>query len=435
MLNPKSCHRSVQYPPRWRDTNAAKHNMWSLKLLTLAATAAICALPSAAASSSHTSSCKTDHDCSLNGVCQRSGNCRCDAGWLGADCGVLDARPAKRSAGYNLTSQGTSSWCSSVVRDPWDPTLHHLFASEFSHGCGLDYWAPYSRVVRAESRSGPAGPYEFAGEVRGTFAHNPTVVYSPAEREWLLYYIGCPTDVVEDKCTAKKFTCGPGNSNNGESGISVLSSRDLRHWTPRGQVMKGTDDDAWDADVTNPSAFPLRQCRGPRSGASHSSAMLLAYRGCIYNCTADELINIAVSTKGFEGPYRKVQQQPLFSNPNEDPFIWQDRRGNWHMLLHSLEPEGGFGDGPKVGRHAWAEHYEGPWTFGSKTLAFSTEVQYDDGTKIEFYRRERPQLHFAKDGFTPLVMTTGVQPKDSPMSYTVIVPIGDAGERAQHGIY
>ncbi|KAJ6442168.1 EGF-like domain-containing protein [Purpureocillium lavendulum] len=405
--------------------------MRHLSLRTLA-TAALCALPAVASSSS---SCKTDHDCSLNGVC-RHGSCRCDPGWLGGDCGVLDARPARRSAGYNLTAHGTSSWCSSVVRDPWDPTLHHLFASEFTHGCGLDYWAPYSRVIRAESRSGPAGPYEFAAEVRGAFAHNPTVVYSPADREWLLYYIGCPTDVVADTCTAKAFSCGPGNANNGESGISVLSSRDLRRWTPRGQVLRGTDDDAWDADVTNPSAWPLQRPRGPHDAAGrHSSAMLLAYRGCVYNCTGGELLNLAVAPRGFEGPYRKVQQQPLFSNPNEDPFIWQDRRGNWHMLMHSLEPEGGFGDGPKVGRHAWAEHYEGPWTFGSKTLAFSTEVEYDDGTKVDFYRRERPQLHFAKDGVTPLVMTTGVQPKDSPMSYTVIVPIGDAGERAQHGVY
>ncbi|UNI22503.1 hypothetical protein JDV02_008389 [Purpureocillium takamizusanense] len=417
--------------------------MGPLNLLVLAAAAASCVAASSSSSSSSSSSarCKTDHDCSLNGVCRGDSLCHCDPGWLGADCGVLDVRPAKRSAGYNLTAQGTSSWCSSVVRDPHDPTLHHLFASEFSHGCGLDYWAPYSRIIRAESRSGPAGPYEFAAEVRAAFAHNPTVVYSPADRAWLLYYIGCPTDVVAAKCTSKAFSCGPGNSNNGESGISVLSSRDLRTWTAHEQVMSGTDDrDAWDADVTNPSAFPLRRVRGPHSGGGRgdchsSSAMLLAYRGCVYNCTANELINLAVSPTGFRGPYRKVQSQPLFPNLNEDPFIWQDRRGNWHMLLHSLEPEGGFGDGPKVGRHAWAEHYKGPWTFGNKTLAFSTEVQYDDGTKVDFYRRERPQLHFATDGVTPLVMTTGVQPKGSPMSYTVIVPIGDAGERAQHGIY
>ncbi|KAJ2975020.1 hypothetical protein NQ176_g5749 [Zarea fungicola] len=100
--------------------------------------------------------------------------------------------------------------------------------------------------------------------------------------------------------------------------------------------------------------------------------------------------------------------------------------------MHSLEPDGGFGSGPKVGRHAYARHYEGPWTFGNTTLAFDTTVAYEDGSVIQFFRRERPQLLFSEDGeMTPLMLSTGVQPKDNPMSYTVIVPIGDAGVKAQ----
>lgn len=378
--------------------------------------------------------CTKDEDCSLNGVCGRNSACRCDPGSIGDDCGVLDVRPAKRDNGYNQTAKGTSSWCNSIVKDPKDHNLYHLFISEFSHGCGLDYWAPYSRIVRAESRTGPAGPYTFAAEVQGTFAHNPTVVYSPADKEWIMYHIGCPTE-VSDSCQTKYFTCGPGNTNNGESGISILSSRDLRKWTPKGQVLKGYDGKGWDADVTNPSAFPLfskGNCGKPGGHKDDTPAMLMTYRGCPYNCSGEELINLAVSETGYAGPYKKIQQDPIFPNGNEDPFVWRDKRGNYHMLLHSLEPEGGFGDGPKVGRHAWARKYTGPWTFGSMTLAFSTHVAYNDGTAIDFYRRERPQLYFSEDGkMTPLFLGTGVQPKSSPMSYSVIVPVGDAGVRAQ----
>jgi hypothetical protein len=372
--------------------------------------------------------CANDQDCSLNGVCGRGNVCHCDDGWTGGDCGILDVRPAKRDNGYNQTATGTSSWCNSIVRDPKEHNLHHLFVSEFSHGCGLDYWAPYSRIIRAESRSGPAGPYTFAAEVQGTFAHNPTVVYSPADKEWLLYHIGCPTKVA-DTCQTKHFTCGAGNNNNGESGISVMSSSDLRTWRPKGQILKGNDGAGWDADVTNPSAFPLFS----NGIDSHDTrAVLLAYRGCPYNCSGAELINLALSETGYTGPYKKLQQGPVFPNDNEDPFIWRDKRGNYHMLLHSLEPEGGFGDGPKVGRHAWARHYAGPWTFGSKTLAFSTQVEYNDGSTVDFFRRERPQLYFSDDGkMSPLFLGTGVQPRDSPMSYSVIVPVGDAGVRAQ----
>lgn len=363
--------------------------------------------------------CTSDHDCSLNGICKDS-QCRCDLGWKSDDCGVLDIRPAKPHSGYNLTAQGTSSWGSRIVRDPHDRGLYHLFAAEFTHGCGLDYWAPYSRIIRAESRRGPAGPYTFAAQIQGTFAHNPTVVYQPEEKQWLMYYIGCKQEVVADKCTFKPFTCGPGNENNGESGVSVLSSWDLRHWYPHGQVAKGDNSANWDADFTNPSAFPL-----------DGKEMLLVYRGCPYNCSGAEQINVATAPS-YKGPYTKLQKTPVFENGNEDPFVWKDKRGNYHMLLHSLEPEGGFGNGPKVGRHAFATSYAGPWTFGDKSLAFSTEVQYKDGRKIDFFRRERPQLYFSEDGnMTPLLMTTGVQERNNPMSYTVIVPVGDAGVKAQ----
>ncbi|ATY65351.1 Glycosyl hydrolase family five-bladed beta-propellor domain [Cordyceps militaris] len=380
-------------------------------------------LPSLAAAS-----CATDTDCSLNGLCDtRAGTCLCDAGWTAADCGVLDLRPARPGSGYNRTATGTSSWGARIVPDPADRTLHHLFAAEFAHGCGLDDWAPYSRVVRAESRAGPAGPYAFADEVAGTFAHNPTVVYSPADAAYLLYYIGCATEVAP-QCTGKKFTCGPGNANNGESGIALKTSKDLRTWTDVGQVFQGKDSGDWDADVTNPSAFPLHEA------GNSTSAILLAYRGCPYDCRGREQVNIAVAAGGHRGPYTRVQPDPLFPQANEDPFVWRDKRGHWHMLTHSLAADGGFADGPSVGRHAYAREYAGPWTLAERSLAFDTTVRYEDGSATQFFRRERPQLLFAADGsMAPLLLTTGVQPRGSAMSYTVIAPVGDAGVKAQEG--
>ncbi|KAM3530301.1 hypothetical protein MY4038_004983 [Beauveria bassiana] len=421
------------------DPLATAHPHYTMKaLLTTVRLAlprilALTSLASAVASSPHR--CATDQDCSLNGLCHLvSGSCACDAGWTGPDCGVLDLRPAKRRSGYNRTAEGTSSWGARIVRDPVDDGLHHLFAAEFAHGCGLDYWAPYSRIVRAESREGAAGPYVFADEVAGTFAHNPTVVRSPADQVYLMYYIGCATEVdaSSGRCTGKKFSCGPGNANNGESGISVMTSSDLRTWTSAGQVFSGTNSSTdWDADVTNPSAFPLYA-----AGRDETPAILLAYRGCPYDCLGREQINLAVAATGYRGPYRRVQPDPVFLADNEDPFVWRDKRGHWHMLTHSLEAEGGFGNGPKVGRHAYARDYAGPWTLSTTTqrrsLAFDTTVRWDDGGEVRFYRRERPQLMFSEDGeMTPLLLTTGVQPRGSAMSYTVIAPVGDAGVEAQ----
>lgn len=368
-----------------------------------------------------TSNCTKDEDCNLNGICSETSACFCDPGWLGADCGVLDLRPATRDSGYNMTGQGTSSWGCKIVHDPGDTQLFHIFVAEFISGCGLDYWSPYSRIIRAESTTGPAGPYEFVEEVVGTFAHNPTVVYSSADELYLLYHIGCPVTVPEG-CSLLAFTCGPGNSLNGESGISVWSSPDLRDWGFQGQVLSGDNESAWDADVTNPSPFPLF------SADDAIPSMLLAYRGCTVNCSGTELLSLA-SAPDYTGPYTLAHKGPIFTAPNEDPFIWRDKRGNFHMLMHSLEPDGGFGDGPKVGRHAYARTWDGEWTFNNNTLAFTTMVEYTDGTTVDFYRRERPQLFFSEDGeMTPLYMSTGVQEVDSPASYTVIQPVGAGAE-------
>lgn len=372
--------------------------------------------------------CHTDEDCNLNGICNPfSRSCICDSGWRSSDCGELDVQPAARNSGYNLTGVGTSSWGNKIIHDPENPKLFHLFLAEFTGGCGLDYWSPYSRVIHAESTSGPAGPYTFTDQVVGTFAHNPTVVYSPADKLYLLYYIGCPYSPPA-MCTGPSFSCGPGNTLNGESGVSVQSSPDLKTWTPHGQVFSGQNNNvSWDADSTNPSPFPLY------SPFHRTPEMLLAYRGCTYNCSGGvELINLATA-KGFKGPYTKIGSQPIFENSNEDPFLWQDKRGNFHTLLHSLEAGGAFGDGPKVGRHAFARRFEGPWTFNSQTLAFNTTVQYTDGTSVNFYRRERPQLYFSEDGqMTPLYLTNGVQENNSPQSYSIIQPLAGAKAYEAH---
>lgn len=375
--------------------------------------------------------CSIDEDCNLNGICSKAGSCTCDPGWKSDDRGALDFRPGPRSSGYNVSTQHTSSWGSKIIKDPRQEGLWHAFLAEFTHGCGLDYWSPYSRIIRAVSTTGPLGPYVFAAELAGTFAYNPTVVWSPADRVHLLYYIGCPAS-VKAECTIKHLSCGPGNDNNGESGISVMSSPDLYTWTFKGQVFKGLDKGYWDDDTTNPSPFPLGDTPynygGPHTlEASDDSAvtnrMLLAFRGCHYNCsTGKELISLA-SAPSYEGPYTRLNgDKPIFENPNEDPFLWQDKRGNFHLLLHSLEPDGGFGGGPKVGRHAYSRSIEGPWTFNSRTLAYSTLVEFDDDTSIDFYRRERPQLFFSDDGeMKPLVLTTGVQEKGKKGGHSVMV--------------
>jgi hypothetical protein len=156
--------------------------------------------------------CNTDSDCNYNGVCN-TGTCTCYAGWTADDCGMLDLKPVwYQPSGYNLTGQGTSSWGGKIIQDPLNKDLFHLFVAEITDGCGLNSWSPYSRIVRAVSQNGILGPYEFAAEIVGAFAHNPTVVWSPVDNLYLLYYIGCGQSPLSNCQNPANFQCGPGNN-------------------------------------------------------------------------------------------------------------------------------------------------------------------------------------------------------------------------------
>jgi hypothetical protein len=211
------------------------------------------------------------------------------------------------------------------LRDRNNATLFHLVAAEFTGHCGLDYWAPMSRIIRAESVTGPAGPYIFAQEVAGTFAHNPTTLWDASTGAWTTFHIGCPYPQPQT-CIAPHFQCAKGDAENGESGIYLLTSPDLRAWTSHGLILGGNDNvRAWDADTTNPSAAFIT--------SANASKVVLAYRGCPNNCLGAELMGLAAAQRPL-GPYTRLSTAPLFPAPGEgaeDPFIWQDRRGNFHM--------------------------------------------------------------------------------------------------------
>lgn len=367
--------------------------------------------------------CSSDNDCSLNGICKGC-KCMCDAGWKGSDCGILDLYPASRSGGYNHTDSDVSSWGGSIVRDPEDPKLYHMFFSVFASYCPLKSWMPFSTIAHATSKTGPAGPYVSPVQVIGMFAHNPTVVWSPYDKQYLMYHIGCPQP-MPDLCGPTKFTCG---APDGQSGITVHSSPDLTTWTRQGMVMNGTyDKDVWDRTATNPSAWPLY------TSENRTQAMLLAYRGNSLNSTNFSSGNLAVSPSGFEGPYTRIQKDSLMPVRFEDPFLWQDKRGNYHMLVHAQTDGNGGRPGVKqTGRHAYARDYHGPWTYGNTTLAYDALVNFTDGTSINYGRRERPQLLFSDDGnMTPLFMANGVQEMGTNMSYTIVSPIGHADVELQ----
>ncbi|KAL1613413.1 hypothetical protein SLS54_010628 [Diplodia seriata] len=359
-------------------------------------------------------SCTTDDDCSLNGVCSNS-TCLCDPGWRSTDCGELDLRPATKGTGYNHTfanastsplsggTAGNSSWGGQIVRDRHSPTTFHLITSQFSHGCGLSGWKPFSTIIRAESTTGPRGPYFWAQDVKAAFTHNPTVVWSAADALYLLFHIGADDDGYPLPDTCKHQTIAPNN-------ISLSTSPDLRAWTPSTQVL---------TNATNPAPWPL--------SSGHEIALAVE----------DNIIHLAAR---YDASYAPTVFQPApGAQPwTEDPFLWRDARGHWHLLVHYMVDVEERGEkGPRVGGHLYARELEGPWVFNNRTLAYNTTVAFDDGTTVDLYRRERPKLFFDEgdEGRVPLFLVNGVQEVGrGKESWTLVQPIGEAAARYERGL-
>ena len=95
-------------------------------------------------------------------------------------------------------------------------------------------------------------------------------------------------------------------------------------------------------------------------------------------------------------------QGPAMPDSNvEDPYIYRDKRGVYHTIMHSMDA--GL---PFCGGHAFS--VDG-WTWVYTGAAYGNNVSYADGSWQYFTRRERPHLLFADDGFTLIALSNGVQ--------------------------
>ncbi|KAL4915596.1 hypothetical protein BDW62DRAFT_219291 [Aspergillus aurantiobrunneus] len=372
--------------------------------------------------------CNTDEDCSLNGLCRYeptrawpgpnhlAKTCKCDPGWFGDDCGHLDLRPATKHNGYNhsidavdsnnLGPHGNSSWGGTILQDPHDPRLFHLVAAQFADGCGLSGWRPFSFIMRAESRTGPQGPYHYADSISKPFRHNPEVIWSPADEKYLLYTIGVDDDgPAREKCSSLTYKQWPNN-------ISVSAAQDLRGpWSSFEVVLASKEPHS-----TNPSPWPLWTARNHTSEVAlgvEDFAVFLAHR--------------------YDGSYELVHTQSWNTSEwiptwTEDSFLWRDKRGHWHALAHWMidlvEYDGR--QWPRVGAHIFARDLKGPWHWPLHE-AFNSTVTYTDGTVQTLKRRERAKIFFSDDGeMTPLYLVNGVQEMgEGSRSSTFIQPIGE----------
>ena len=139
-----------------------------------------------------------------------------------------------------------------------------------------------------------------------------------------------------------------------------------------------------------------------------------------------EHVSVAVGPS-VGGPFVDSRPQPAIEEGfSEDPYLWQDERGWYHMLMH-----GGPAPGKKyprtagqlVGAHAFSRDAVS-WT-KSATAPYTTLVDFTDGSSKDMHRRERPQLLLSDTG-QPRYFSSGVEDVGDH-TYTLVIKVNVPG--------
>lgn len=344
-------------------------------------------------------SCSSPIDCEHNGACVSS-VCHCAPQWQGPSCGELNLLPAPRNGGLHLPNQST--WGGSVVKDPYHENVYHMFVSRIAGtSCDIRHWSPNSEIVRATSTS-PLGPFRVVETVFHSFAHGPTI--HQTSDGYLLFHIGCgqlhgralhncSNSSKEELAAAEALEAAStgldGQEYCNSDWIAVSHAVTLEGpWNQVGPLVNASNWTWFGGGVTNPA--PLVYANG---------SVLLLYRG-----HRPEKLGASFAPR-WDGVYRRVGKVPLFQDGDEDPFLWQATDGIIHGVTHWMGQSSGTGGG---GRHIWSA--DGLTWHVSKTLAFHTQVTWDDGVVEQVTCRERPQILTDTSSGLPLVLYNGVQP-------------------------
>jgi len=140
---------------------------------------------------------------------------------------------------------------------------------------------------------------------------------------------------------------------------------------------------------------------------------------------------VILEASSWRGPYRVISSRDITTCTycEEDPYMWQHHRNNWHVLYHRM-----FDNGTNVkstdaeGLWSGAHSYSADGVHWSPLYrCYNTTVYLEGGGSQSFASRERPKLLLNASGY-PTHLSNAVQPfqtagPDAGVTHTLIVPL------------
>lgn len=303
--------------------------------------------------------------------------------------------------------------------------MWHMFAAEMVGHCGIDSWMENSRIVHAVSKT-PHGLFNRTGVVVPPFAHEPDIIRDE-KGGYVLFFTQASKPETGDR---KPCVCADGSTDHATcAGAKYQWDRDPTYfvtasspWGPwssnRTMVLEPEPevDNNFAAVILNNGSlvgFKRRYVTSPEPPAVGNGSR----------------IHLVTAAHWRDPSSYVVHADELFpSMPNigvEDPDLYFDSNGNFHAVLHNMQPCPDWPCPEVAGGHAYSEDGIN-WFYSG--VAFGGSGEFTDGHPFSFSRRERP--HVIQDPTTKelLAVTNGVQygMQFGDAVYTFLQPIQTA---------
>lgn len=379
--------------------------------------------------------CITSIDCAMNGECiknkaihdpQAPGTCQCFPGWKGNTCEELDLLPVSTNQQGLQLPNHASSWGGSVV---FVDGVYHMFASEITRGCGLDYWTTNSQVIRAISTDGPYGPYIKQQVILPTFSHDANAMVVPNTGEIVLF-VTALLGVVPADCNKTTTT---GNTTAPPKDTYMLwAPHPEGPWSDPVLVLNST---IWNED------YWAKNHRFAHCDANLNGIILEdnSFMGLWRRCETPDLRTIPHTLYASDWKNASTYQpnpEPLFvlsGSGAEDPSnIWTTETSDimgvaYHAIFHDEQATRCMlGECPHIGRHAFSLDGKA-WSY-SKTNAYDGNVSFSNGSFQTADTQARPHM-VIKDNQL-LALSTGFKPNSSSgYVWTLLQPLRQPASR------
>ena len=275
-----------------------------------------------------------------------------------------------------------------------DNGLYHLFVAEMVNGCSLAQWQTNSRCAHAIS-SDPEGPYTRVDVAVDVWCHLPQVSLVRGggfggRDLWALWHAGTGQQA------GGAVNCSAGPPPAAPAAAAPVPARGA---APPSSVLHVANSPfgPWE-----PVLSPLPDCWTPSQHQLRNGSWLII-------CGANSLY----AAQNVTGPWRHIVDIAVGGTPGtfEDPFLYQDARGNLHALFHTytMKCETPTCDPIAIAGHSFSGDGGLTWR-SSNVQPYFNLANVSDGTVVQMSTRERPKLVFDARTGEPTHLITAICP-------------------------